>query len=412
MLSLSLTAACLPLYVVRWHFGPVPTTLLETFIGITALLYLGTLWHERRLPAARTAYDVPIVLFLIAGILGIAVAPDHLKAIGIYRAYFVEAIVMFYIAVDVLRTRDDVRTLLLVAAAGSGAMAVGQILSFLYVFAHHRLQLGDAPAFLNTTPNAVAMYLEPPLAFAAAFTLFPSRPRERWVGLSVLALLLTADVLTLSRASYASLAVLAMVFVIGLQGSRWRVRLIALLAVTGLIVLEIPFINQRIVTLGYSVALRESIYNQAIRMLAQRPILGAGIDGFPIRVAQFRPPTQYVQLYPHDVWLTTWSEVGLLGVVAFGVIFFGLLVRGIRASPFVGDIYRPLLWGAVGALVLYLVHGLFDSPYWKNDLSVEFWLLAALQVVAVRSTRQSRTGAGRTPIPESIELGPGQHSRL
>ena len=30
-----------------------------------------------------------------------------------------------------------------------------------------------------------------------------------------------------------------------------------------------------------------------------------------------------------------------------------------------------------------MVHGLVDSPYWKNDLSLEFWTLAAIEVVAI-----------------------------
>jgi O-antigen ligase len=92
-----------------------------------------------------------------------------------------------------------------------------------------------------------------------------------------------------------------------------------------------------------------------------------------------------VELYPHDMWLTTWSETGLLGLLAFAAIFFGLLWRGWRAIARATDIYKPVVWGTTGALVLYLVHGLFDSPYWKNDLSVEFWLVAALQVVAIRA---------------------------
>jgi hypothetical protein len=41
--------------------------------------------------------------------------------------------------------------------------------------------------------------------------------------------------------------------------------------------------------------------------------------------------------------------------------------------------------------VLYLIHGLFDSPYWKNDLSVEFWLLAAFEVVAIRGAAGGTT---------------------
>ena len=355
--------------------------------------YIVVLWTERRLPRARTPYDVPIVLLLVAGILGIYAAPDHLRGLGIYRAYFVEAIAMFYVAVDLLRGRQELRLFLLAAAAGSCVMALGQIVSFVVVTAQGHLQLGDAPAFLNTSPNADAMYLEPPLAFATAFFLFPSRPRERQIAFGVLALVLAGIVLTLSRGSYLSMAVLAGVIVLAAQTWKWRLRAIAALAALSLIVLEIPFVNQRFLDLARSVTNRESLYSMAITMLSQRPLLGAGFDGFPVRVAPLRNSGQPIQLYPHNLWLTTWSEIGLLGVIAFAVIFFGLLVRGALALPYATDIYRPLLWGAVGALVLYTVHGMFDSPYWKNDLSVEFWLLAALQVVAVRSTRrQARRG--------------------
>jgi len=383
-------------YVVRWRIGPLPTTLLEVLVLLTVAAYVAVLWTERRLPRARTPYDVPIVLLLVAGILGIYAAPDHLRGLGIYRAYFVEAIAMFYIAVDLLRGRQELRNFLLVAAAGSCVMAVGQIVSFVAVTAQGHLQLGDAPAFLNTSPNADAMYLEPPLAFATAFVLFPSRPRERQIASGVLALVLVGVVLTLSRGSYLSMAVLAGVIVLAAQTWKWRLRAIAALAALALIVLEIPYVNQRFLDLARSVTNRESLYTQAITMLSQRPLLGAGFDGFPVRVAPLRNSGQPIQLYPHNLWLTTWSEIGLLGVIAFAVIFFGLLVRGALALPYATDIYRPLLWGAVGAVVLYTVHGMFDSPYWKNDLSVEFWLLAALQVVAVRSTHR-RVPRGRGP---------------
>jgi len=186
------------------------------------------------------------------------------------------------------------------------------------------------------------------------------------------------------------MAVLAVVFVLSLQGRKWRLRALGAIAVLGLITVEIPFINHRLLDLAHSVTNRTSIYHQALQMLAERPLFGAGISGYAIRVAPFRPPKASIHIYPHDIWLTTWSELGLLGLFAFAFIFFALLWHGVRALPRASEIYRPLLWGAVGALVLYAVHGLFDSPYWKNDLSVEFWLLAALQVVGVRATRHAK----------------------
>lgn len=400
VLAIGVTAACLPLYVVRWHIGPLPTTLLENLILLTIASYCLTLWTERRLPAARTFLDIPIVLLLVAGIVGIVVAPDHVKALGTYRAYFIEAVAMFYVAVDTIRTRGELRKVLAMAAIGSSVFAAGQIATFAMALSQHPIRLGDAPAFLNTSPNSVAFYLEPPMAFAVGFVVFPSEMRERWLGLACLVLMVPATILSLSRAAYVAMAVLGVVLVLTLPSRRWRVAAVAVLATMALVVLEVPLINHRLNNLAHSVTLRTSIYGQALRMLWERPIQGAGIGGFPTRVAPFRLPTQAVQIYPHDLWLTTWSELGLLGLISFAMIFFILLWRGWRALADATGIWRPVIWGASGALVLILVHGLFDSPYWKNDLSVEFWLLAALEVVAIRAAALASKG---TSAPEPDE---------
>jgi len=398
--AIGVTAACLPLYVVRWRLGPLPTTLLEDLILLTAAAYVVTLWAEHRRPSAGTFLDIPIALLLVAGIVGIAVAPDHTKALGIYRAYLIEAVVMFYIAVDMIRTRAELRTVLLIAGIGSSLFAVGQLITFGIAFSEHAVKLGDAPAFLNTSPNPVALYLEPPMAFAIGFVLFPSAQRERWLGLAALVVILPAIIVTLSRAAYLAMAVLAVVLVLSLHSRRWRFGAIAVLATMALVVLEVPIVNHRLNDLAHSATLRTSIYNQALQMLSERPIQGAGIDGFPIRVAPFRPSNQSIQLYPHDIWLTTWSELGLLGLIAFAVIFFSLLWRGWRALAGASGLWYPVIWGASAALVLYFVHGLFDSPYWKNDLSVEFWLLAALEVVAIRGAKFDSAKSATPKPPE------------
>jgi hypothetical protein len=92
-------------------------------------------------------------------------------------------------------------------------------------------------------------------------------------------------------------------------------------------------------------------------------------------------------------------EIGLLGLIAFAVIFFGLLWRGWRALPQTEGFYRVAMWGVLGSLVLWGVHGLVDSPYWKNDMSVEFWVLAAIELAAIASI--TRTAAPEPAPPET-----------
>jgi putative inorganic carbon (HCO3(-)) transporter len=398
---LALTAAGLPLYVVRFHVGPLPTTLLEAMIGVTVVAYALSLYAERRLPSVGTPYNIPIVLLLLAGIGGIAMAPDHTRALGIYRAYFIEAIAIFYIAVDTIRTREQLWLVLIVAGAGDCLFAIGQIVTFANALAHHAVHIDAGPAFLNTSANDVALYLEPPIAFAVGLSIFLSDLRQRLMALACALLFLVAILLSLSRASYLALVFLVILAILSLPGTRLKLWAIAGVALIALAVFEVPLFSQRLGTLAHSAGLRLSIYTEALRMLKQRPVFGAGISGFPIRVAPFRNSGEEIELYPHNLWLTTWSELGLLGVISFAVIFFGLLWRGIRQLSSSAELYKAVIWGSVAALVLYLVHGMFDSPYWKNDLSVMFWLVAALQVIAIRSTsRQVPTGqaaATRSP---------------
>jgi O-antigen ligase len=388
------TGALLPSYFFRYHLGPLPTTVLENLILVTAAIYAYALITERRMPTARSWLDIPIALLLVAGLVGIAVAPDHTRAVGIYRAYFIEAIAMYYIAVDVIRTREDLRLVLAIMAVGMSLFALGQVGRFAEAVASHSIEVDNGPAFLNTSANAVAMFLEPALAFAVAFVLYGSGARQRWVALACSLLLFVAMLLTLSRASYLSMAALAVVLVVTLPNPRWRIAAIAALAVIALVVIELPIFSQRLGTFAHSVQLRTSIYSQALKMLAQRPITGAGFSGFPVRVAPFRPGSQEIELYPHNLWLTTWSELGLLGLGAFAVIFFGLLWRGWRSVSRLDGAYLAAAWGVVGTLVLYLVHGLFDSPYWKNDLSVEFWLVAAFATICARAAAGQALRAG------------------
>jgi hypothetical protein len=87
-------------------------------------------------------------------------------------------------------------------------------------------------------------------------------------------------------------------------------------------------------------------------------------------------------------------------MVAFAVIFFGLIYRGWLAFSRTNGFYRALLWGVSGSLVLWGIHGLVDSPYWKNDMSTEFWLLAALELVAIRSIGARSSGASDGVPPE------------
>jgi O-antigen ligase len=376
---LIVTIGALPLYVVRWHYGPLPTTLLETLILISLGLYVVAKWREGGIPhPIRTPLDIPILLLIAAASISVFIPPDTRAALGLYRAFFIEPVLIFYIAADLLRGEQYLRRAVVSFAIGSSVLAVLNLVAVAQALLHHTFHVGSAPNALYGDANYVAMYLEPPVAFAMALLLFDRTPRWRWLGAAWLSITGLALLLTLSKGSFLALLVLGVVVILRMR--RWMLPLLAGLVVVAFLVSRVPLIAQRIATSENSLVGRFQIYGAAIRVLKQNPILGLGLGGFDYT---FRKHAS--QPYPHDVWLTFWVEIGLLGLIAFAVIFFGLVWRGWRALPQTEGFYRVAMWGVMGSLVLWGIHGLVDSPYWKNDMSVEFWVLAAIELAAIGS---------------------------
>jgi putative inorganic carbon (HCO3(-)) transporter len=372
------TIAALPLYTVRWHYGPIPTTLLETLILVTVVLYVVARWREGARGPVATPYDIPVLVLLAAAGISVLVASDHRAALGLYRAYFLEPIALFYVAVDIVRRTEHLRRLLIAFAIGSSLFAVLNLVVFYQALTANTVQVGVAPNALYGDANYVAMYMEPPFAMAAALVLLGERARLRIAGVAWLALIGAALITSFSKGTYA--AVLVFALLVMLTVPRWRWAVGAAIAAAVVVATQVPLLMARLATVVSSMDGRREIFVATLAMLRDSPIFGLGLGGFTYQLHGIVPHP-----YPHNLWLAFWVETGIAGAVAFAIILFGLLWRGWRAWPRTDGFERIVLWGALGALSLWLVHGLVDTPYWKNDMSVEFWMLAAIQVVVVPS---------------------------
>ena len=79
-------------------------------------------------------------------------------------------------------------------------------------------------------------------------------------------------------------------------------------------------------------------------------------------------------LYPHNIIFNFWLEIGLAGLLAFGwtiALFFNAGFSQLRRGDW-------LTLGMMAAMVVILVHGLVDVPYFKNDLAALFWVVVGL----------------------------------
>lgn len=383
-------AVLMPLYVVRFRFGPLPTTLLEVAILITVAVYAVTVLFGEGPRPGRTPYEIPIALFLVAGVIGIFVAPDHRGALGIFRAYLVEPIAVFYIAIAVFRKSEDLVPLLAGLGVATALYCAIDVATFLLAVRNGSLVPGHAQAAFQVDPNSVALYVEPLIGLATGLLFFGSA-RLRVPAAVVLAALLVAELATLSRGGLLAIATVVFIAIITLRVLWVRVVLLVGAVAGAAGVVRLPFLGLRVQQsldpVSGSLFTRERVWVATIHMLRDHPVFGAGINAYQSVMAPYRAsdPNQVPEPYPHNIVLTSWTELGVLGVLAFLWILGGLMIQPWRAFGRATGIDRALLWGTGAAFAMIAVHGLVDSPYWKNDLSLEFWLLAALQVVSLRT---------------------------
>lgn len=389
----------LPTYLLRFKVGPLPTTLLElTFGGLAVawlLFYAKSTWpvlvsffREHRVFMGAT------VIFLLASVASIFVSDMVVASLGQWRAYFLEPIILFFILIS-LRERIGGSDLLWFLALSTLSIS-------LYSIIQHFTGWGIAtaewtnPATRRVTaffssPNAVALYLGPitmlmggwlyqrlsqPLKTGEWRQTF-KQDRQALVGVCIVLTNLIAILFTKSQGGLLALVLGVMVFVY-LVGYKKIILTAALIAfIGGGTLIFFP----RVLPLHYkSGGNRLTLWTYSVNYLTESPqhfVLGTGIRQFFRKIQKpFYNPKQMERLiYPHNIFLNFWTEIGLFGLLgAAGLVgvLFTVSYKWYRLGNKLAG--ATLLAG----LVVLIVHGLIDVPYFKNDLAMEWWILSAL----------------------------------
>jgi len=126
-------------------------------------------------------------------------------------------------------------------------------------------------------------------------------------------------------------------------------------------------------------AIRFEIYGYAINLVKENWLWGIGAGNFQAMIKTFDLSSNFITyglpnaLHPHNLYLALILNFGLLGLISF----LGLSILAM---------YRLLKIRSVGAalilasLTAILIHGVFDTTYFKNDLSAIYWLIIFMAV--------------------------------
>jgi O-antigen ligase len=336
--------------------------------------------------------DVAVIAFVLLGLLSVKIASNFGVAIREFRVIVLEPALLYaLIRASNLSWRAVER---IVYAFVASAVAVSLIGVYQFLFTDWVIVGEGVRRVLAVygSPNNLALYLERALPLAlllgvssfkfqvsgSQFSVFSFQFSSFLVSALVIALALY---LTYSRGAWmgivAGLAFIAL-------GDR-RARIVAgVLLIVGIIAV-IPFLQteraQSLFQIGTGTGFfRVSVWDSALRMIRDHPILGVGLDNFLYEYPKYINPEAWREpnlSHPHNVVLDFWVRLGIAGVVVLAWMLFEFYRQGVRASR---GKARALAIGLMASMTAALAHGLIDAAYFYVDLAFVWMMTLGVMV--------------------------------
>lgn len=326
-------------------------------------------------------------LFLFIGAFSLFYSVSPYKSIDFYILLLGYFVLFFVLSRLKFRLKEIRIFVLLLLGCGSILSLIG---IYYYLFGQYSRVIST---FYWSNPFAGYLLLILPLALGM---FFKSKERADLVMYAAVAgLLVSAFILTQSRASYLS-------FIIPLFVLGWIFRRVPkkeILAKLAILLLGV-FILVTIVfsakagspTLFFlsreaqedtdvSLSLRWNYWKGAFKIFKDYPLFGSGLATFGIVYPAYQESPLAFSKYAHNHYLQMLSEVGVLGAIPFFLLIISLIFLGLRAikKKFLKvseeDFYMIFFFcGILGSLI----HNGADFDWYFPANFITFWILAGL----------------------------------
>ena len=396
--ALWLTLILIPTYQIKGIIYNIPVTLLELMILSLFLIYgLKNIKRIKELIQNLKNWQWPILIWLIIATLAMFISPDLRAGAGVWKAYFIEPILLLIVFLDLIKNKKDLK--LILSAFIFSALTVS-IYALYQKFVGQGIwstEVWGQPQVLRVTsffphPNFLGLYLGPLMLLGLGYIFSYIKNKNIIIGCALLLFVITSLSLVYARSEATILAVLVGLFFLGLIVKSSQKYTIAFLFIILLLIFSFPvsrnYFVQKIGLQDLSGQLRFNIWQGAVELIKEKPVLGVGLDGYerlaPDYQKRFYDPhtgeliSVETHPYPHNLYLTLWLELGLLGLIVFTWILIKFFKQGFKQLDKKNVIISTSI---MAAMIVIVIHGLADTPYFKNDLAILFWLIIGLNIV-------------------------------
>ena len=387
----------------------VSTTLIGWLMMASAFLWV-LLTVSDRAEGWLTPLHVVVVLYWIAMLIATALSPVKAQALsGLIKLTL--NILLFMLTARILRFPALRSRLIFVYLFTAMIVSVYGLRQWFFGAEALATWVDPESNMVGTTrvysylknPNLLAGYLMPAVSFSAvAIFAWP-----KWLPklLAVVAYLTTSAclIVTLSRGGWLGWLALSFVLLVLLVfwwnprfpafWQRWALPLLlggtAVLVVASVVLL--PPIRERVVSIvnlrgDSSNNFRLNVYEAVFRMIRARPItgIGPGNEAFNQIYPLYQNP-RYTALSAYSIYFETAVEAGILGVLSLGWMLLVTfqqgwvqLVRLRKAAAQTLATEGYWLIGAIAAITGLLTQGVFDTVWYRPQISTLWWILLGM----------------------------------
>jgi len=395
--GLYLVLICLPAYGARFHFL-VPLTILELMILILFFVWLVKIKKNKEL-RPRSKFIKIAVLITIISLVSALYAPNLMAALGIWKAYFLEALFFFLVFSGVVKDREKLEKVIL---------SLGFLALYLSLFAIIQKIFngwlvpetfwlggeGERVTSFFSYPNALGLLVAPIITLFVGYLIsnfqFPISGHKKfeirnWKLFFSLAIIICGGLaIYFAKSDGAIVGLAAGLVFLGLVIKKTRLMIVGilLLFIIYLLFAGVPdAIWQKVTFSDWSGQTRLTTWRETGLLLKDHWLLGAGLAGYQTAIIPYHQ-AKYLEifLYPHNFILNFWVELGLAGLLTFVYIIGKYFVIGLKLLRQKSEVrsQKLLVVTLMAVMVTILVHGLVDVPYFKNDLAILWWVVVGM----------------------------------
>ncbi len=384
-----LAVITIPTYIIKMDIGFLPTTVAEMILlgAFVGWLAYSPIIRLKELGKTYIPIILPLILLAVGLIVGTLASSDLRLSLGIVKGWFINPIILYgmVVAIFQLKNSSSLLNALIFSTLPLSIYALIQVATGDFITVDHR-----ASAWFGSA-NYLSLYLVPILLLSTYWLFEKTTLSQRiwfWVsgGLGILAVYFSF--------SYGGwLALIAGGLVLGIYHFRYQWKF----WLTGGVLLALAVATQatservaRMINLATqsSASVRLQVWATDWLMAQKNWLTGIGLGQYPLRYPEvvsklYSHPLENEMLHAHNLYFQFLLNLGVVGFAGF----VWLVIKGFELIK-----NASLSWVAplFAAIVAILIHGLVDTPYWKNDLSALFWVILALAVVNNRNKSSSQ----------------------